>query len=321
MGSKSDNILQSTFFETVWNTEAVCPLSGVTANTMQPCERFFTTVFFQNRLKQRTRVQGEHCNRSQPFRPSMWTLWVISGYLRLSLGYLHHPCQFGPRYLRLSPAIFTYLWIFSRLSPAISRLSSRYLQVFACFFLVFSSVMALISLHEMLFAGTENLLWTQIFGCRSVCPVCPGVLQAAEPYVDCRNSYAWESDTEPLYTNTFLNIYMCIHIYVYVLKSICSGHRSWLHSGHTAYKLMTERSHRFLQQAMQTTKHDCTNRWNMAKLNKFCNFTLKTIYSSKPKKSWLFKKQKNHEKNAKIQAIWSNTSKTTKKISRLSRNK
>ena len=136
----------------------MCPLSGVTANTMQPCERFFTTVFFQNRLKQRTRVQGEHCNRSQPFRPSMWTLWVISGYLRLS--------------------------------PAISRLSSRYLQVFACFFLVFSSVMALISLHEMLFAGTENLLWTQIFGCRSVCPVCPGVLQAAEPYVDCRNSYA-----------------------------------------------------------------------------------------------------------------------------------
>ena len=121
--------------------------------------------------------------------------------------------------------------------------------------------------------------------------------------VDCRNSYAWESDTEPLYTNTFLNIYM------------------YIHSGHTAHDFIAvtprtnswQRSHRFLQQAMQTTKHDCTNRWNMVKLNQFCKFTLKTIYSSKPNKSWLFKKQKNNEKNAKIQAIWSNTSKTMKK--------
>ena len=129
--------------------------SGVTANTMQPSERFFTTVFFQKRLKQRNRAQAEHCNRSQPFGPSMWTLWVISGYLRLSPRYLpaiftidanlvpaisgYLPLSsptdgFFPGYLRLSPAIFTYLWILYRLSPAISRLSSRYLQVFVSFF-------------------------------------------------------------------------------------------------------------------------------------------------------------------------------------------
>ena len=88
----------------------------------------------------------------------MWTLWVISGYLRLSPRYLpaiftidanlvpaisgYLPLSsptdgFFPGYLRLSPAIFTYLWIlyrYLRLSPAISRLSSRYLQVFVSFF-------------------------------------------------------------------------------------------------------------------------------------------------------------------------------------------
>jgi hypothetical protein len=81
--------------------------------------------------------------------------------------------RLSPRYL---PAIFT---IDANLVPAISgylplssptygfctgylRLSPGYLlDIFRCLFLfllVFSSVMAFISLHEMLFAGTENLL-------------------------------------------------------------------------------------------------------------------------------------------------------------------
>ena len=89
-------------------------------------------------------------------RPCRWIWWVVSGYLRLSPRYL--PAIFTidanlvpaisplsppsmSMWSRLSPAIFTHLWIFSRLSPAISRLSSRYLQVLACFCLMFSSVM------------------------------------------------------------------------------------------------------------------------------------------------------------------------------------
>ena len=61
---------------------------------------------------------------------------------------------------------------------------------------------------------------------------------------------------------------------------------------------MTERSHRFLQQAMQTTKHDCTNRWNVVKLNKICNFTLKTIFL-KTQKNMTIKKNKKQWKNEK----------------------
>ena len=67
--------------------------------------------------------------------------------------------------LRLSPAISGYL-------PAIFQISAGV----SLFCSVFSSVMMLISLHEMLCATMENLLWRQSFGSRSA--VCPSVLQA-----------------------------------------------------------------------------------------------------------------------------------------------
>ena len=64
---------------------------------------------------------------------------------------------------RLSPAIFTHLWIFSRLSPAISGYLPAIFQISSGVSLFYSYVFIcddlIISLHEMLFAGTESLLF------------------------------------------------------------------------------------------------------------------------------------------------------------------
>ena len=68
---------------------------------------------------------------------------AISGYLP-AISTIHVnvvPAISG--YLRLSSPIYGFFPGYLRLSPAISRLSSRYLQVLACFILMFSSVMTL----------------------------------------------------------------------------------------------------------------------------------------------------------------------------------
>ena len=98
--------------------------------------------------------------------PSMPILFPLSPAISR---YLHLPMILFPAisgYLPLSSPTYGFCTGYLRLSPAISRLSSRYLQAFASFFARVFICDGLISLHEMLSAGTENLLWTQIFGCR-----------------------------------------------------------------------------------------------------------------------------------------------------------
>ena len=101
-------------------------------NTVRPCRWIWWVVSGYLRLSPRYlpaifQLSSSYLHHRCQFGP---------GYLRLSPRYLHHPCQCGPGYLRLSPAIFTHLWIFSRLSPAISgylRLSPGYLpDIFRC---------------------------------------------------------------------------------------------------------------------------------------------------------------------------------------------
>ena len=118
-------------------------------------------------------------------RPCRWIWWVVSGYLRLSPRYLPAIFQLSspsmPIWSRLSPAISPLsppsMSMWSRLSPAISGYLhpsmdffpaiSGYLpaifQISSGVSLFYSYVFICddptISLHEMLFAGTESLLF------------------------------------------------------------------------------------------------------------------------------------------------------------------